>query len=605
MLAENEAAFSTYRQDFLKVFQDMLKQEMEEGLKAELGQARDGSSVLLVEKDGKSYRLNSAFRPVQEAERWALQYDFDYLENIVVLFGLGNGIFARNLLKRLQEKDIFIIYEPSLQIFQLVLEKEDISDILADPRVRLVVEGINEGSFSFVLEKHLDWRTKDAFCVCMHPKYDELFTKQGIAVMKQVGECKELANVLMHTDVHLSHQTVLNVLFNVRYIEKANIVSDYVGKIPEGFPAIIVAAGPSLDKNIEQLKRAEGKAFIVAVDSAVKTLINHGISFDAYVSVDAMKSHRHTDFEECHFVPLLCTFMSNRGITSVHQGKKIWITGWRCLEAFYSELGHPLETVNLGGSVATAAFSACEKMGFQKIVLVGQDLAYDGKITHAGQTVKKIINEDIGQQEVDGWHGGKVRSRYDWLIYRNWFESAIQQLPKVQVIDATEGGALIHGSEVMTLSDVIDRYCTVSFSMGQLFEQTPPTFTKEEYTVMREKVRHMREETKTVCREAIEAVIVCDEVLNNIRQFGADVNITKQAKKLAGIGARIMSQNVYQLLDYYITDTAVEEMKEINRMTGSKEQDLLDTYNSARAMYQALIDTLTKEKIYFDGWLDI
>lgn len=605
MLTENEAAFSTYRQDFLKVFQDMLKQETEEGLKAELGQARDGSSVLLVEKDGKSYRLNSAFRPVQEAERWALQYDFDYLENVVVLFGLGNGIFARNLLKRLQEKDIFIIYEPSLQIFQLVLEKEDISDILADPRVRLVVEGINEGGFSFVLEKHLDWRTKDAFCVCMHPKYDELFTKQGIAVMKQVGECKELANVLMHTDVHLSHQTVLNVLFNVRYIEKANIVSDYVGKIPEGFPAIIVAAGPSLDKNIEQLKRAEGKAFIVAVDSAVKTLINHGICFDAYVSVDAMKSHRHTDFEECHNVPLLCAFMSNRGITSVHQGKKIWITGWRCLEAFYSELGHPLETVNLGGSVATAAFSACEKMGFKKIVLVGQDLAYDGKITHAGQTVKKIINEDIGQQEVDGWYGGKVRSRYDWLIYRNWFESAIQQLPEVQVIDATEGGALIHGSEVMTLSDVIDRYCTISFSMGQLFELVPPTFTEEEYAVMREKVRHMREETKTVRREAIEAVIICDEVLNNIRQFGADANITKQAKRLAGIGARIMSQNVYQLLDYYITDTAVEEMKEINRMTGSKEQDLLDTYSSARAMYQALIDTLTKEKVYFDGWLDI
>ncbi len=604
MLAENKVAFSMYRQDFLEELQNLPKQETEEAIKVELGQARDGSSILLAEKDGESYRFNSAFRPVQEAERWAQQYDFDYLENIVVLFGLGNGIFARSLLERLQEKDILIIYEPSLQIFQLVLEKENISDILSDPRVMLIVEGVNEGSFYFVLEKYLDWRTKDAFCVCMHPKYEEVFTKQGIAVMKQISECKEMVNVLMHTDVHLAHKTVLNILYNVRYIKESNILSDYAGKIPEGFPAIIVAAGPSLDKNIEELKRAEGKAFIVAVDSAVNTLINHGVRFDAYVSVDAMKSSRHTDFEECHNVPLLCAFMSNYGITYAHQGKKIWITGWRCLEAFYNELGHPLETVNLGGSVATAAFSACEKMGFQKIVLVGQDLAYDGKITHAGQTVKKIVNEEVGQQEIDGWNGGKVRSRYDWLIYRNWFESAIQQLPQVQVIDATEGGALIHGSEVMTLAEVVDRYCTISFSMRQFFEQMTPTFNEQEYSEIREKVHHMKEEVKTVRREAIEAVIICDEVINNIRQFGENVNITKQAKKLSAIGSRIMSQNVYQLLDYYITDVAVKEMKEINQMTGSKEQDLLDTYNSARAMYQALIDALTETKDYFNIWLE-
>lgn len=606
MLAENEAAFSTYRPDFLKKIQDMPEWGTGENeIKAELGQARDGSSVLLVEKEGKSYRLNSAFRPVQEAERWALQYEFNYFENTVVLFGLGNGIFAKSLLNRLRTGDKLVIYEPSLQIFQLVLEQEDISSILSDLRVRLVVDGINTADFYFILEEYLDWRTIDALCVCMHPKYEELYTKQGLILMKQINECKDLVNVIKHTDVHLAHRSVLNVLFNARYIEKSNILADFVGKIPKELPAIIVAAGPSLDKNIEELKRAEGKAFILAVDSAVKTLLSHGIQFDACITVDAMKSRKHIDYEECKTIPLLCAFVSNRGITSFHQGKKIWIAGWRCLDSFYSEMGHPIQQVNLGGSVANSAFSVCEKLGFQRIVLIGQDLAYDGEVTHAGRTVKKIVNEEVGQQEIDGWYGGKVRSRYDWIIYRNWFESSIQQLPEVHVIDATEGGALIHGSEVMTLSEVIDRYCTISFSMRQLFEQTPPTFDKETYLGIREKLRHMREELKTVYREAVDAVIICDEVLNSIRNFGADVNITKQAKRLSAIGNRIVSQNVYQLLDYYITDTAVEDMKEINRMTGSKEQDLLDTYISARAMYQALIDAITKAKDNFTIWLDI
>ena len=83
---------------------------------------------------------------------------------------------------------------------------------------------------------------------------------------------------------------------------------------------------------------------------------------------------------------------------------------------------------------------------------------------------------------VDGWYGDMVKSRYDWIIYRNWFESAIQQLPDVEVIDATEGGALIHGSETMCLSEVIDTYCNQSFSMLELLDRESPTFDENPYT---------------------------------------------------------------------------------------------------------------------------
>ncbi|WP_373845633.1 6-hydroxymethylpterin diphosphokinase MptE-like protein, partial [Clostridium sp.] len=48
-------------------------------------------------------------------------------------------------------------------------------------------------------------------------------------------------------------------------------------------PAIIVSAGPSLDKNISELKRAEGKALIIATDAVLTTLKNHGIVPDAVV----------------------------------------------------------------------------------------------------------------------------------------------------------------------------------------------------------------------------------------------------------------------------------------------------------------------------------
>lgn len=590
MLQENQSALEKYRPEFGKMFQDFFENTTEAcSDKIVLDTARDGNSVLLVERDGQLHRLNSAFRPAQEADRWVSQYKLDNLENIIVLFGLGNGIFLRSLLKICGKSDKVIVVEPSIWVFQCVLENTDIGDILSDARVHLVVEGINASDFYFLMENYLDWRNIDALCVCEHPGYKELYLEAYVAFLKEIAECKELTNVLKHTDVHFAHQTVMNYFLNMRHIQKSNILADFVGKIPKDFPAIIVSAGPSLAKNIEMLKQAEGKAFILAVDSAVNTLLNHGVSFDAMITIDAGKSVSKISREECREIPLLCGLMSRPEMLQFHRGKKVWIMGARYIDTLYAEMHHPFQPINIGGCVATAAFAACEKMGFERIVLIGQDLAYDGEVTHVGGEVKNIVNEEVGQEEIDGWAGGKVRSRYDWIIYRNWFESVIQQLPGVDVIDATEGGALIHGSKVMTLSEVLSEYCTQEFSMKDLLVSQKPTFSEEEYAVAREKLLHLEKELSNVRRNASNAVILCDEVLRLIEQGGASVSVNKQAKKLSALNDAIVSQGVYQLLDYYVTDTAVDDLKEINQMTGNKEQDLMNTYLSAKAMYESLI----------------
>lgn len=593
MLQENEKALEDYQPNFLRQIQSMsTDMTREDDERVELDQARDGNSILLMERKGKIYRMNSAFRPVQEAERWAAQFNLDHLENVVVLFGLGNGIFTKSLIKKMNKDDELIIYEPSSQIFRMVLEQEDISSVLSDSRVHTIVEGINGTDFYFTLEERLNWKNVDALCVCEHPEYKKLYPEHYQAFEAQIDECRELVHVMKHTEAHFAHQSIINCFFNMRYLSKANILGDFVGKFPEGFPAIIVSAGPSLDKNIEELRRAEGKAFIFAVDSAVKELLDRGISFDAMITVDAGKSPAHLRREECKDIPLFCVLMSRTHILLTHRGKKIFIVGGACVDDFYEEKGHPFFPINIGGSVSTAAFSVCEKMGFQRIVLIGQDLAYDGEVTHAGGKTKNIVNENIGRRLVDGWYGDRVKSRYDWIIYRNWFESAIQQLPDVEVIDATEGGALIHGSKTMRLSEVIDTYCIQSFSMLELLDREPPTFDAKTFEGMREKFVHLEKEMGNIKRNSEEAVIICDQVINLVKQCGADISLNKQVKRLEALNRLIVSQPVYGFLDYYVTEAAVEDLKDINQMTGSKEQDMLDAYMSARALYHSMIQAV-------------
>ena len=55
----------------------------------------------------------------------------------------------------------------------------------------------------------------------------------------------------------------------------------------KGRPAIIVSAGPSLEKNCHLLRKAKGRALIIAVDVVVPTLLPAGILPDLVVALEA------------------------------------------------------------------------------------------------------------------------------------------------------------------------------------------------------------------------------------------------------------------------------------------------------------------------------
>ena len=59
-----------------------------------------------------------------------------------------------------------------------------------------------------------------------------------------------------NTDIVISSRIINNTLMNFKHLCNCNIAKDLYGKFDKDVPAIIVAAGPSLDKNIDDLKQA-------------------------------------------------------------------------------------------------------------------------------------------------------------------------------------------------------------------------------------------------------------------------------------------------------------------------------------------------------------
>lgn len=136
-----------------------------------------------------------------------------------------------------------------------------------------------------------------------------------------------------------------------------------------------------------------------------------------------------------------------------------------------------------GGSVATSAYCLALNMGAKTVILMGQDLAMTGNRTHADGTFQDKMDEidknSLEYFEVESVDGGKVLTRDDFNLYREWFEKWIKEWSHITTVDATEGGALIHGTKIMTLKNAIRRYCKRDYNVKWHIDHSKKLFVGE------------------------------------------------------------------------------------------------------------------------------
>lgn len=233
----------------------------------------------------------------------------------------------------------------------------------------------------------------------------------------------------------------------------------------KGIPAIVVASGPSLDKNIHHLKEYQDKALILSCDGSLSTLEKHGIKADVVGSVERSIKTYQAFYEdrvidkEIVFVgpaivrPEIIETIDNRFVSFFK--KRDFFSQWIDKMTF-GEKGN----VFCGSSVAHLLSQYAMDFGCEPIILVGQDLAYTNEgISHASSAeFTEHVSVDTVEIWLDDVHGGKVPSSFIWKSFLNIYEKMIRECD-VKFIDATEGGALIRGTEIAIFKDVLEAYC--------------------------------------------------------------------------------------------------------------------------------------------------
>lgn len=280
----------------------------------------------------------------------------------------------------------------------------------------------------------------------------QLFEKVAAGInMKIMGKTTNLSVTMPY---------LRNALINAPLASGGDYLQQWQG-MRKDRPALIVAAGPSLNKQLPLLAQNQDLFTIIAVDKVWPILKTHGIVPDAILALDPKSVPswpRNAIAEETAFcVDIGC---GSKLLWSNDQNHLLTCANGAVYKIL-KELGVKVSLLSTGGSVATSAFALAERLDANPIVFIGQDLALtDGK-DHADGYINSYKDSVLSARieagfDVDGYYGGRLRTERQLLTYKTWFEKQIKALPHKLVINATEGGARIEGATQLPFAIVCE-----------------------------------------------------------------------------------------------------------------------------------------------------
>lgn len=501
----------------------------------------EGHPICIYHEENKSFKINSE-RPLIEAETWCKAINMKG-SGAVFLYGSGFGYSLFEVFSKKQPHTIVVLFEQNIYIFAAMLYYFDLEPIINTQKIAFLIGDIHQFSkvlnilFSSIIFANCTSPTI-AFSLVAQRNFKEKYIEIHKHVFSQLG--------LFVFYIGNDHLDNLIGLHNLLYNMKEIILNPYISDLKDKFkdvPAFIVANGPSLDKNIHQLKKVQNKGLIISTESAIIPLIKNRIKPDILTIIERTKYTYTYHFENIKYpedISLICLGIVDKNVFPSFNGAKIPV--FRSQEAINQWINRYVgdgSAINAGANVSHLALEIAIYLGANPIVFVGQDYAYgsDGK-THSKDAVYshekgKRAREILKSKPivcVEGNEGGMIPSNQLWVDFKRGLEMKIASYPEKVFINATEGGAKIKGSIYSKLDQVIEKYCVqkVPYGVHELIKDGKDKISilerKEGFKKFIKSVEEYSSIFRKLSREAVSRQMKCKDMLRLSQEKDIDNN---------------------------------------------------------------------------------
>jgi len=368
-----------------------------------VAQSRDGLPVPFVELGTRKAFMHSRFEPVREARRLAEQYSKD---GFYVFLGLGAGYEIASLLESGRVAKGLVI-EYGAPLLRAVLERVDLTHVLGDRRLRLLVDPTDEELDVAIATNYVPAVTGDFVSVPLRGRIDlaqAQYQRAADSIRGAIGVISDDYSV----QSFFGKRWFSNI---VRNLEISNKPTPPVGPIREAY---VTAAGPSLELYFNEIASRPKHAFLIATDTSLRALLERGIEPDAVISIDCQHiSYYHFSLGMPERIPLFLDLASPPTVSRL-ASKPYFFSSGHPLSRYIASRFRAFPVLDTsGGNVTHAAVSLAEYLGASVVRIYGADFSYPfGKSYARGTYIYPYF--DIRQSRLR-----PAESLFAEFLYRN------------------------------------------------------------------------------------------------------------------------------------------------------------------------------------------
>lgn len=280
------------------------------------------------------------------------------------------------------------------------------------------------------------------------------------------------------TMIFMSRMWINNIFMNLASADNRN---EKLSSFKTSRPVLVIGAGSSLEKKIEEIRRFRKKLFLLCVDTALPVLINSGIMPDAAVVVEAQHYNLYDflDIRETEQIILFYDFNCHYKVHSIFKGRKVPFISMFSELSFFNDLKKnsilPYELPALG-SVGLAGLYLASIISNHPCGFIGLDFAYQLGKPHSRGTEshkrllfssERIANDDYTSANLSRsakpYKNLAPDLRSDPVLY-SYSIQCMQLLSRGNYADCGTEGLLDHQNkmEIAELADLPESVCESS-----------------------------------------------------------------------------------------------------------------------------------------------
>lgn len=456
---------------------------------ARIEPARGGGwTARVAADDGAALYVHSRYQPREEAVR-LIESQPDTEHPTFLVLGAGLGYVLEELDRRYHDA-ILIVAEPDTALLKAALCVADLSQAIESHRLAFITRPERAALHEILLR--YNGHLLLGFQQLAHPYTLRVATEFHRAVRGALPDFLSFGKMQMMTLLRNARITDRNIAMNLPHYLRNPGIESFAGRAA-GYPAILVAAGPSLARQLDLLCTLRDRAVIIAVQTVYKLLLARGCTPHFVTSLDYHETSAQffRDIGDCGDCILVAEPKATWHVADLYPGRKRMLHS-AFVDDLLREAAPRRAALRAGSTVAHLSLYLAEYLGCDPIILVGQDLCFsDGLYYPPGMPIEQTWEPELDRfctLEMKQWEriarhrnilrrvrdvcGRETYTDEQLFTYAEQFQADFAA-SRSRILHAGEAGMRLSHAQVVTLQDAVNTFCTRPLPPA-LFDAPPP-----------------------------------------------------------------------------------------------------------------------------------